>query len=149
MEWVRKANDVFIRIDPGEELITSVVSVADTLSIETATITSGVGMIDGLIIGFFDVDRDDYNSTRLEGVFDLSSVTGNIVRGSGGIAPHVHAVFNDIQHATFSGHVLEAKCHITIEIFLSTNDLLLERRKVFGCPATRIVEIVQPHDLLK
>jgi predicted DNA-binding protein with PD1-like motif len=139
MEWARKANDVFIRIDPGEELITTIVDVADTLSLKAATITSGIGMVDGLSLGFFDVDRNDYNSTRLEGVFDVNSVTGNILRGTGGIAPHVHAIFNDVQHVTFSGHVLEATCHITFEVFLSTNDLPLERRKVPGCPATRIV----------
>ena len=64
---------------------------------------------------------------------------GSIVRQDAGHVPHVHVVFNDSTYQTYSGHVIEAVCHITIELFLSTSALALKRIKVPNCPATRIV----------
>lgn len=139
MEWMSRDSDIFIRLDPGERLVESLAAIATEKAFSTAAIVSGVGMLNGVELGFFDVSLDDYNRTVFEGIFDLSVVLGNIVRRDGVYVPHVHAVFNDTSHATFSGHVIEATCHITIELFLSTTTIALKRMKVLGCPATRIV----------
>lgn len=139
MNWDAGGSDIFVRIDPGEQLVASLKRVADTLDLTAAAITSGVGMLDGIEVGFFNLSRDDYDRTRIDGIFDLSSIMGNIVRSDGEAVPHVHAVFNDRDYRTYSGHVIEAACHITIELFLSTTTLALRRVKLPGCPATRII----------
>ncbi|GAC1650926.1 MAG: hypothetical protein NVS4B8_25500 [Herpetosiphon sp.] len=139
MEWNIKGSDVFVRLDPGNQLVASLRHVADELSLDVAAITSGVGMLDGVELGFFNMEKGDYDGTTFDGIFDLNSVMGNIVRRDGVAIPHVHLVFNNAAHQTWSGHLLEAVCHITMEIFLSTSTLELKRVKLEPFPATRIV----------
>lgn len=139
MEWKASGSDIFLRLDPGERLVESLRALAVCNGFTVAAITSGVGMLAGIEMGFFDVELDDYQRTELEGIYDLSSVQGNIVLRDHAYVPHVHAVFNDKSLSTYSGHVMEGTCHITMEIFLSTCDLALRRVKLAGCPATRIV----------
>lgn len=139
MEWKAEGSDVFVRLDPGERLVESLRTVAAEAAFSAAAITSGVGMLDGVELGFFDVSTDQYKRTVIEGIYDLSSVLGNITRRDGSYVPHVHVVFNDTRHVTYSGHLMEAKCHITAEIFLSLAVTALQRVKIPGCPATRIV----------
>ncbi len=61
MDYQSTNDYVFVRIDPGEVLVDSLKRVATDLSIEVAAITSGVGMLKDVRLGFFDVARDDYD----------------------------------------------------------------------------------------
>ena len=146
MDSVARGSEIFVRLDPGEKLVESLARFAAKQAIATAAIVSGVGMLSRAELGFFDVEMDDYRRTVYEGIFDLSVILGNIVWRGGEPVPHVHAVFNDPSHATYSGHVMEATCHITMEIFLSLPPFALERVKLPDCPATRIIpKTTRPH----
>lgn len=139
MDWKAVNNEVFLRVDPEEGLIDSLKKLSDALNITSAAITSGVGMLMSVQLGFFDTAQDDYKITRLDGIFDVNSILGNITRRDNLPVPHVHVVFNDQSHSTYSGHVIEAQSHITMEIFLSINSLPVQRVKRSDRPATRIV----------
>lgn len=139
MYWHQSGTDIFVRIDPSENLVDSLRKVAIEAEIRVAAIVSGVGMVSMAQMGFFDVEKDDYDVSLLEGIFDLSSVLGNITRKDEEVIPHVHAVFNAPDFSTYSGHIVDAVAHITIEVFLSTSTLELKRVKLPSCPATRIV----------
>ena len=43
MEWTQSGDDVFVRLDPGEEIHGSLQSLADTIGFDAAAITSGIG----------------------------------------------------------------------------------------------------------
>lgn len=131
--------DWFVRIDPGEPLVRSLADAAARHGINAAVIVSGVGMLSEVEIGFFDAALDDYRRSTIRGVHDVSSIQGNITMRDGSSIAHVHAVFNDESYKTFSGHVMEAICHITMEVFLSVSPISIRRVKLPGCPATRIV----------
>jgi Predicted DNA-binding protein with PD1-like DNA-binding motif len=88
------------------------------MSISSAAITSGVGMLERVELGFFDAEKDDYDVATRVGVHDLDLITGNIVRREGVPVAHVHAIFNTKDFKTYGGHVLEAYCHVTMEVFL-------------------------------
>ncbi len=119
----------------------SLIAVSAEAAFSAAAITSGVGMLGSVELGFFRIPLDDYDRTAFDSIYDLSSVQGNIIRRNSEYAPHVHVVFNDTTHKTYSGHLIEAVCHITAEIFLSTSSLALRRIKVPECPATKIVRL--------
>jgi predicted DNA-binding protein with PD1-like motif len=132
-------NKIFIRLDPGERIIEALIQVAKERHIETASIDSGVGMVSGVEFGFFCVPKDDYDKWLCEGIHDLSSIQGNITMFNGAPRPHVHMVINDQKYGTLSGHVIEATCHITMEIFLSRlGGLKIGRVKEPPRPATFI-----------
>ncbi len=118
MEFYRKETDLFIRLEPGERLVDSLSKLAKEQRIDFALITSGVGMIEGTEMGFFCVNDNAYDTYRIAGVYDLSSISGNISNFNGEPRPHVHIVANRPDFSTISGHLIECKTHITIEIGL-------------------------------
>ncbi|GAB1821040.1 PPC domain-containing DNA-binding protein [Herbidospora sp. RD11066] len=139
MEWIRESSDIFIRIDPGELMIQSLARAAREMHVTTGVLLSGVGMFEQVTLGYFNATDDEYIQTKYEGIYDVSSIAGNISQRRELIVPHIHAIFNDASHSTLSGHVIEATCHVTMEIFMSTSRLDIERVKLPGIPATRIM----------
>ncbi|MEZ5979594.1 MAG: DUF296 domain-containing protein [Planctomycetota bacterium] len=130
---------VFVRLDPGDPFVESIERIASLADMRTGFLCSGVGMLSDPVLGFFDVERDDYDVTELRGTFDLNAVHGNVTLREGSPAAHVHVVFNDRRHKLGGGHLIEAKCHITAELLLvRTDGLGLERLKLDEHPATRI-----------
>jgi len=140
MEISNKEAFIFLRLDPDEELIECLRLLATKLSLESAAIVSGVGMLNGACLGFFSATENKYHETAFEGIYDLSSVHGNITKMNGKPHPHIHMTFNDSKHVTYSGHVTSAICHLTMELWLLKMDVLgLERRIVENRPSSRIV----------
>ncbi|MBT4070040.1 MAG: DUF296 domain-containing protein, partial [Euryarchaeota archaeon] len=43
MDWTRSGDDIFIRLDPGEEIHAGIREVANQEKINAAAITSGIG----------------------------------------------------------------------------------------------------------
>ncbi|MGA8156780.1 MAG: PPC domain-containing DNA-binding protein, partial [Rhodoplanes sp.] len=70
--------DFFIRLDQGDELIYSLKAFAQLYEIDFYAIISGVGMIEGLRLGFFCANDNDYDVHTISGLLDLSSVSGNL-----------------------------------------------------------------------
>lgn len=142
VEYIESKEGTFVRLDPGELLIKTLTDLAAQKQIRTAFLCTGVGMLTDPSLGFFDVEKDNYDIKVLPGLFDLNAVQGNITWTKEGPVPHVHLMFNDRSFRTFGGHLMEAKCHITMELLLVRSDGLdLRREKLVGVPATRICPI--------
>lgn len=136
----RVAGGILLRLDQGEELIRSLVSLAKGYDHDFYVIASGVGMIEGLRLGFFCINDADYDVQRISGALDLSSVSGNLALREGEWWPHVHIVANKPDFSTVSGHVIEAKAHITMELLLlAASDTMIKRQALSGYPATILV----------
>lgn len=139
MDVIQVENRIFCRIDPGEELVESIRSIAATLGMQSVAIVSGVGMLTNVVLGFFDAKENRYSHTNHEGVFDLSSVQGSVTSMDDSYYPHVHVVVNDPKSLTLSGHLIRAECHITVELWLlDFSSLPLMRVAVEGRPSSLI-----------
>jgi len=139
LEYYRNKSELFIRLEPGEKLVESLVSIAKKEKIEFAIITSGVGMIEGAEMAWFCVNDNKYDTYRVAGTYDLSSISGNIALFNGAPRPHVHLVANRPDFSTVSGHLIECKAHITMEIGLHIMDGTgFHRTSEPGRPATFI-----------
>jgi predicted DNA-binding protein with PD1-like motif len=150
METWDNEDYLFLRLEPGEPVITSLKSVARYNAIEVGVITSGVGMLKAVQLGFFCVPKDDYETSLIEKILDLSSIQGNITWNGDEPVPHVHMTMNDQTYTTYSGHIMEAWCHITVELFIKKLALTeLRRIKVSGFPATRITKTPEKPLLLQ
>ncbi len=137
MEYYRNKAELFIRLEPGEKLVDCLCRIAREEPIDFALIISGVGMIEGTEMGYFCVNDNAYDTYRVAGVYDLSSISGNISLFNGAPKPHVHIVANRPDFSTISGHLIECKAHITIEIGLQIiENSGIYRKAEAGRPAT-------------
>ena len=85
MEWTRSGEDLFVRIDPDEEIHASLQSLADEVGFDAAAITSGIGRTRDNLYGYMN-EQGVYQRRPLDSPSELVSLSGNIARTKQGAA---------------------------------------------------------------
>ena len=130
MEWTTSGDDVFLRLDPGEEIHASLRTLADKIDLNAAAVTSGIGRVRASVYGFMDDDHV-YHRRTIEGGAELVALQGNLARHQDGHPfTHLHVVLSDDDLVPAAGHLFEATVHVTAEIHLRRMDAALAMR----CP---------------
>ncbi|MDG1546924.1 MAG: DNA-binding protein [Candidatus Poseidoniaceae archaeon] len=118
MDWTRSGDDIFIRLDPGEEIHAAIREIADKEKIDAAAITSGIGRTRNNAYGFMN-DEHIYQRWTLEEPCELVTLQGNFARlKDGGGFTHFHATFTDIVVVVHAGHMFEATVEVVAEIHM-------------------------------
>ena len=90
MEWTRSGEDLFVRIDTGEEIHATLQSLADEVGFDAAAITSGIGRTRNTLYGYMN-EEGVYIRRNLDSPSELVSLSGNIARTEDGKAfTHIH-----------------------------------------------------------
>ena len=79
MQHTRSGSDILVRIDPGEEIHTSLKKLADDLGFDAAAITSGIGRTRENQYGYMN-EEGIYKRRLLDSPSELVSLSGNIAR---------------------------------------------------------------------
>ena len=96
MEWTRSGEDLFVRLDPGEEIHASLQALADEVGFDAAAITSGIGRTRNSTYGYMDDDHV-YHRATLEAGAELVTLQGNLARRDNGDAfNHLHGLMRAI-----------------------------------------------------
>lgn len=118
MDWTRSGDDLFLRLDPGDEIHSSIRSLADEVGFNAAVITSGIGRTRLNEYGFMDDDHV-YHRRSIAGPAELVTLQGNLARLEDGAAfTHLHATFADDAWVCRSGHLFEATVEVVAEIHI-------------------------------
>ena len=113
MTYVKTGDVLAVRLDPGEEIIASVLKIAKDENIRFAEI-SAIGAVGRAVFGLYDLNEQKYHS-------NLSLKDGE---------PYLHlpAAFADEEGAVIGGHLNEAVISATCEMFIRTFDMDRGRR---------------------
>ena len=115
--------DFMVRLMDGEELISSL----HELSLDSAVLLNGVGMLRDLEIGYW--NGSSYEVQRIAEPVELLSLQGNFARKGDERIVHCHATIAKHSAAAFGGHVLKATVHNTAEIYVrKLPGITLERK---------------------
>ena len=117
MDFSRQGKDVFVRLDPGEEMHESLRGLSQPLRMAAAVITSGIGRVRDAEIGYLDADGA-YQTVVYEDAMELLSTEGNLAPGPDGPFTHIHVVLSDAGHVVHGGHLIRATVAMTAEIHL-------------------------------
>ena len=130
MEYTRSGEDLFVRLDPGEEIHASLRKLADIEGFDAAAITSGIGRTRNNIYGFMDHNHI-YHRHELNEPSELVTLQGNLARLENGEAfTHIHATFADDDMNPCAGHMFEATVEVVAEIHLR----ILSKAIMSRCP---------------
>lgn len=127
METKRTANCLVIRLDPGEELINSLLTACQEHDIHCAQIT-GIGAAKKITCGVFNPKTREYHSEKFKGIFEITSLNGTITTMDGGLYPHIHVTFADEKYKVHGGHLNKCVISATAEIVLMILDLEIDRQ---------------------
>jgi len=118
MEWTRSGEDLFVRIDPNEEIHKSLQKLADEIGFNAAAITSGIGRTRENQYGYMN-EEGVYQRRELPSPSELVSLSGNIARNQQGDAfTHIHCCWSDDDNNVHAGHMFQATVHVVAEIHI-------------------------------
>ena len=117
MEYRRFENSYVIRLNKGEEVIDSLKQLCRDENIKLGEIP-GLGASDFVEIGVFNVNTKEYNTKKIEGMFEITSLVGNVTKKDGEVYLHMHINFGDDEGFVRGGHLVKATVSATSEIIL-------------------------------
>lgn len=114
---MRNGSDIFVRIDPGEEIHAAIRAVCTAEDVTAAAITSGVGRTHTTEIGYLD-DEGVYHRRLHEAPMELISIQGNFALYDGAPFTHLHAMFADDDLVPHGGHLFQTTVHMVAEVHI-------------------------------
>ena len=101
MDYRKIGDNYYIRMDRGDEIISNLFEICEKESIPSA-IYSGIGGCQSAELQVFIPETGNFETEQLEGMLELVSLNGNVVRDDDGqLFHHTHALFTfkkDGQH---------------------------------------------------
>ena len=128
MDYRVFGNQIVLRVDRGEELMSAFTTVCEKEGIRLGSIV-GLGAADHLVMGLYDVSEQKFNETRLDIPLEITSIVGNITEMDGKPYLHVHINAADAEGHAYGGHLKEVRISGTAEIFITVMDGHVGREK--------------------
>ncbi len=123
----KEKNDIIIfRLYPGENILQSLQKLSKKHNLTTAIILSGIGQIKNPTLGYFK-QKNDYTKQTFQGIYELLSLSGNIINNEETVHIHAHTVIGDEQKQTKGGHLINGTVAITNEIALLKTKIVATR----------------------
>ncbi|WP_297566353.1 PPC domain-containing DNA-binding protein [uncultured Faecalibaculum sp.] len=126
METKLAQNSLVIRLDPGEELIESLLTACQVQNVHCAQVTV-IGAAKKITCGVFNPKTKEYHSRKFKGIFEITSLNGTITTMDGGLYPHLHITFADEDYKVRGGHLNKCVISATAEIVLTILDMNIDR----------------------
>ncbi len=115
------SNYVLMRLEKGEEILSTLQKFCKNQHIDNAYF-SAIGSIENPTLAHYLVTSKKYSEKKIEGVYELLNITGNIALYNDEPLIHAHAIISDESMNTRGGHLISALVSATVEIHLRILD---------------------------
>lgn len=115
MEYKRFGDTYLVRLEKGEEILTSLTLLAEKEDIRLASV-SGLGAINSFTAGVFFPEEKVYRKNDFHGNFEITSLTGTITQMDGKPYLHLHLSAGNEYGKVMGGHLNEARVSATCEV---------------------------------
>lgn len=127
MQFRRFGNKYFVRIDRGEEIMSSLKAFCVQENITLAEVKA-LGAIDDFEVGLFDVEEKKYHANHFTFPAEIVSLWGTVTTMNGEVYLHIHLSAGDSQGRVFGGHLNSAKVSATCEMIVDVCEGTVERK---------------------
>ena len=105
----------FVRLEPGDELIRSLIRFAREQEVDAALLT-GIGSLAEVELGVGGGRDRLHRRSHLAEPLEACSLTGTLTLVDGEPFPHLHGSFARADHTLIGGHVYEAVASTVVEL---------------------------------
>lgn len=118
-----------IVLERGENVIETLTAFCTKENI-TAAVFQGIGAVERMKIGYYDLAKKEYFFRDEPGVFEVASMQGNVALVDNTPFIHAHAVLSrcDETCACIGAHIKEAFVAVTLEVCMTTLGIPLSRK---------------------
>ncbi|NMA55694.1 MAG: DNA-binding protein [Firmicutes bacterium] len=118
MEYRRFGTKYVVRLDRGEEIVSSLTAFCQQHNIQLGAIT-GIGAVDKATIGLFEPATKEYHAQELTGDMEITCLVGNVTTKEGEVYLHLHA--------TLAGNGLQAQGgHLNSAVISATGEIIID-----------------------
>ena len=117
MEYIKFEDTYVLRLNKNEEVITSIKTLCEKENIKLAEIT-GLGASNCVEIGVFNTETKEYNTKEFKGMFEITSLIGNVTQKDNDVYLHIHINFGDPEGNVKGGHLVKSVISATSEIII-------------------------------
>lgn len=128
MQYTKNDDGILLRLDPGDEIVESILKVTKEAQITTAEV-SGIGATDDFEIGVFNLDTKEYDLHQFTGNHEITNLCGSISVMDEEPYQHLHITCANFEGKCIGGHLLRANISLTCEIFIRKVQGLITRKK--------------------
>lgn len=120
MEYSKKGRSIYVRLDKGDEIIGSLMSVFESNGVSSA-LFQGIGACGDVTVATYIPEKDDFLDHNKKGMLEMISLNGNVVTcDDGSRAIHAHSMFSYLngegEMSFFGGHLKSAIVLYTAEL---------------------------------
>ena len=126
MEYFRKDKQIAVRIDAGEELISTLLTLCENEHI-TSAFVQGIGFTDEMKVRVYNKAEDQFHFRTFTESMELTSIDGNIFVAENGIYPHIHVTAADENMTIRGGHLIFCNVAATAELLITLTDFDITR----------------------
>lgn len=126
MEYGEIGNKLLLRLDEGEEIVSSVTALCKQKGI-TSAIVSGIGFSTEMRVRIYDKETDQFLFQTMTGSMEITSLTGNVVQADNGLFSHLHIMAADKSMNIRGGHLVSCTIGATAEIVIEELDGCVSR----------------------
>jgi uncharacterized protein len=105
-------------LDPGDEVIASLCRFAREARL-TASQISAIGAFSDATIGFFVLEKKDYNKIHINEQVEVLSLLGDVALQGADPKLHLHVVLGKHDGTAHGGHLLKAHVQPTLEVIVT------------------------------
>lgn len=126
----KKIDSGFIlRLGKGEEIVRTLADFLKEKNIQSGSL-SGIGGVKDIRIMYYDLQTKKYVPKDFLGMYEMTSLLGNISLVDGNPFAHLHITISDEDYRVFGGHLDSAVVGVTCEIVVN----------VFSEPINRVAD---------
>jgi predicted DNA-binding protein with PD1-like motif len=128
MKSRKEGSRIFIRLEMGDEVHSSLAEVATRYGVSGGWF-NGIGAAKSVELGYYDLERKDYDRTKIAGEVEIAPASGSLGLVDGKPFVHLHAVVSDRQCVPRAGHLFSAVTAATLEFVLFVAEEPIERTR--------------------
>lgn len=119
MKYKRFGEDIAVRLEAGEEVLSSLAELAEREGVTFAEV-SGIGAADEFDVSVYDVKAKVYFDNTFREPMEITSLLGTVSEKDGAPYIHIHATAGRADGAVIGGHLKRAVISATCELVLHT-----------------------------
>jgi len=114
----KKTNQKYIiKLTRGEKVLEELTKFCEIEGIKFGVLRA-IGAVRGAELGYYDLDNKKYSYKKMDGDYEIASLTGNVAYLDNKPFIHAHVVLSDANFQCFGGHLKEAAVGAVCEVFL-------------------------------
>lgn len=129
MEFIQTQSGLFLRLSKDQKLNATLAKLAIEQEIPSAFFY-GLGALKNCELGFYHLDKKEYQKEFFSEDMELLNLTGNISWLDGKPVVHSHVTLGDTKFNARGGHLFEGEVAVTVEIHLRFFQERVERKFV-------------------